>query len=180
MNLLHRGRVTKTSPPLTLTVILMSILLLMGLLALFLPLYLENEKVTAVDREIVARKDAVKKIESLRKDYNGLQDEFNAIAGFREGKQNTLQILKEMTVVLPKSVWLTRVLINDTNVTIEGYATSATDILPRIEASPLFAKVEFTSPTMRDTRMNMDRFVIRMELEGIKKEEPKAKNGEKQ
>jgi hypothetical protein len=81
---------------------------------------------------------------------------------------------------LPKSVWLTRVHINDTNVTIEGYATSATDILPRIEASPYFAKVEFSSPTMRDAKMNMDRFVIRMELEGMKKEEQKVTNAAKQ
>jgi len=180
MNLLHRGRTTKTSPPLALTVILIVALLSMAMLALFVPLYLENEKVTAIDREIAARKDAVKKIESLRKDYNSLQDEFKAISGFKQGKQNTLQILKEMTVILPKSVWLTRVHINDANVAIEGYATSATDILPRIEASPYFSKVEFSSPTMRDARMNMDRFVIRMELEGIKKEEPKAKNGKKQ
>jgi len=180
MNLLHRGRATKTSPPLTLTVILGAILLAMGILALFLPLHLENEKVTAIDREISARKDAVKKIESLRKEYSSLQDEFKAIEGFKQGKQITLQILKEMTVILPKSVWLTRGRINDATVAIEGYATSATDILPRIEASPYFSKVEFSSPTMRDARMNMDRFVIRMELEGIKKEEPKAKNGKKQ
>jgi general secretion pathway protein L len=150
------------------------------MLALFLPLYQENEKITAIDREISARKDAVKKVESLRKDFNSLQDEFKTIADFKQGKQSTLQIFKELTVILPKSVWLTRVHINDANVAIEGYATSATDILPRIEASPYFAKVEFSSPTMRDARMNMDRFIIRMELEGIKKEEPKAKNGKKQ
>jgi Tfp pilus assembly protein PilN len=180
MNLLHRGRATKTSPPLAATVILFAMLLVMGVLALFLPWYQENEKVTAIDREISARKDAVRKIESLRKDFNSLQDEFKAIADFKQGKQSTLQILKEITILLPKSVWLTRVHINDANVSIEGYATSATDILPRIEASPYFAKVEFSSPTMRDARMNMDRFVIRMELEGIRKEEPKAKNGKKQ
>jgi hypothetical protein len=180
MNVLRRGRVTRTSPPLTLTVILIAALLGMGMLALFLPLYLENQKVSAIDQEISARKDAVKKIESLKNEYNSLQEEVKAIVGFRQDKQNILQILKEMTVILPKSVWLTRVHTNDTNVTIEGYATSATGILPRIEASPYFSKVEFTSPTIRDVRMNMDRFVIRMELEGIKKEEPKAKNGKKQ
>lgn len=180
MNLLHLGRVTKTLPPLALTIILITALLSLGMLTLFLPLYLENQKVSAIDREISARKEAVKKIESLRKEYNSLQDEFNAIAGFRHGKQQSLRILKEMTVILPKSVWLTRVHLSDTNVAIEGYAASATDILPRIEASPYFSKAEFTSPTIRDVRMNMDRLVIRMELEGMKKEEPKAKNGKKQ
>jgi hypothetical protein len=179
MNLLQRGRATRTSLPWVLTGFLIAALLGMVILALFLPLYLENQKVSAIDQEISARKDAVKKIESLKNEYKGLQEEVKAIVGYSQDKQNTLQVLKELTVILPKSVWLTRVHINDTNVAIEGYATSATGILPRIEASPYFSKVEFTSPTIRDVRMNMDRFVIRMELEGIKKEEPKGKNGKK-
>ncbi|MEW6332826.1 MAG: PilN domain-containing protein [Thermodesulfobacteriota bacterium] len=180
MNLLQSGRAAKTATPLALTVVLVAALLLMGLLTLYLPLHLEGQRVASIDQEIAARKDAIKKFDSLRKEYSGLLDEFNAVEGFRRGKQQTLQIVRELTVILPGSVWLTRVHLSDANVSIEGYATSATDILPRIEASPFFSKVEFTSPTIRDARMNRDRFVIRAELEGVKREEPKGKNGKKQ
>ena len=116
----------------------------------------------------------------MRREYNSLQDDQKAIEGFKQTKPKALKILKELTVILPKSVWLTRVHMSDTSVAVEGYATSATNILPKIEASSYFSKVEFASPTIRDVSMNADRFVIRMELEGIKKEEPKVKNGEKQ
>lgn len=180
MNLFSRGRVKSTRPPLVLTIILLMTLLSMVMLSIFLPLYLENQKVIAIDGEISARKEAIKKIESLRKEYNSLQDELKVIEVFKQTKPQALKILKELTVILPKSVWLTRVHMSDTSVAVEGYATSATTILPKIEASPYFTKVEFTSPTIRDVRMNVDRFVIRMELEGMKKEEPKVKNGEKQ
>ena len=149
------------------------------MLSLFIPLYLENQKVTAIDKEISARKETIKKIEFLRKEYNSLQEEQKEIEGFKQTKPHALKILKELTVILPKSVWLTRVHLSDASVTVEGYATSATNILPKIEASPYFTKVEFTSPTIRDVKMNADRFVIRMELEGMKKEEPKVKNGKK-
>ena len=115
----------------------------------------------------------------MRKEYNSLQDDQKAIEGFKQTKPKALKILKELTVILPKSVWLTRVHMNDTSLTIDGYATSVTNILPKIEASPYFTRVEFTSPTIRDVKMNADRFVIRMELEGMKKGEPKVKNGEK-
>jgi Tfp pilus assembly protein PilN len=134
----------------------------------------------AIDGEISARKEAIKKIEFLRKEYNSLQDEISAIQSFKQTKPQALKILKELTVILPKSVWLTRVHVSDTSVAVEGYATSATTILPKIEASPYFTKVEFTSPTIRDIRMNADRFVIRMELEGMKKEEQKGTNAQKQ
>jgi Tfp pilus assembly protein PilN len=92
----------------------------------------------------------------------------------------TLIILKELTNVLPKTVWLTRTRITDTAVDIEGYAGSATEIISKLEASQYFKKVEFASPTIRDTRLNSDRFVIKMELEGIQKTEGEApKDGKK-
>jgi hypothetical protein len=180
MNLLSRGRVKSTRTPLALTIILLTALLSMVMLSLFIPMYLENQKVKAIDGEISARKEAIKKIELLRKEYNSLQDDQKAIEGFKQTNPQALKILKELTVILPKSVWLTRVHMRDASVTVEGYATSATNILPKIEASPYFAKVEFASPTIRDVSVSADRFVIRMELEGVKKEEPKVKNAEKQ
>ncbi|HEX2966114.1 MAG TPA: PilN domain-containing protein, partial [Syntrophorhabdaceae bacterium] len=64
--------------------------------------------------------------------------------------------------------WLTRTRITEQTVEIEGYAGTATTILPKLEQSNMFQKVEFTSPTVRDARMNADRFVMRMELEGAK------------
>ena len=67
MNLLSRGRVKRTRTPLALTIILLTTLFSMVMLSLFLPLYLENQKVMAIDGEISARKEAIKKIESLRK-----------------------------------------------------------------------------------------------------------------
>jgi general secretion pathway protein L len=75
-------------------------------------------------------------------------------------------MLKELTTILPKSAWLTRVRLTDTAVEIEGYAASATELLPKLEESPFFKKVEFASPTFRDARLNSDRFVIKMEIEG--------------
>jgi general secretion pathway protein L len=179
MNLLRPGRARSGKPPLAPTIILIAALLLMGALALGLPLYLDYQKVSMIDQELSARKGEIKKIETLRKEYNSLHDEHKAVMGFKQSKPQALKILKELTVILPKSVWLTRIHINEANVSIEGYATSATDILPLIEASPHFTKVEFSSPTIRDGKMNADRFVIRTEIEGMKKEEPKTTNGKK-
>jgi hypothetical protein len=55
---------------------------------------------------------------------------------------------------------------------LEGYAASATEILPKLEASKYFEKAEFSSPTQRDPRMNIDRFSVRMQLEGRGKKTP--------
>lgn len=179
MNLLRRGKAADGKPPLALTILLTVALIVMGLLALGLPLYRDHQTVSMIDRELSARKGEIKKIEALRKERNSLIDERKAVENFKQNSPQTLKIITKLTVALPKSVWLSRIHIKDTNVSIEGFATSATDILPLIEASPDFARAEFISPTIRDSRMNMDRFAIRMEIEGMKKEEPGAKHEKK-
>ena len=179
-NLFSSGKTESRKMPLALTIILLLVLLAMGLSALTLPLYMENRRIAAIEREIAARKESVKKVELLRKEYADMDEEIRSIEGFRQGRPVAVDILRELTAILPVGVWLTRIRVAEAAIDIEGYATKATDILPRIEASPRFAKVEFASPTIRDTRMNADRFVIRMEIEGIQRREPKANNGKKQ
>ncbi len=85
----------------------------------------------------------------------------------------TLDLLKEMTRVLPKNTWLSRVRFTESTVEIEGYAASAAETLPKLEASRYFKKVEFASPTTRDIRLNADRFIIKMEIEGFRKKRNK-------
>ena len=90
-----------------------------------------------------------------------------------------LNVVKELTTLLPSTVWLTRARVTETTVEIEGYAGTATELLTRLEQSKLFKKAEFTSPTIRDARTNSDRFVIKMELEGYEKKAASGENDEK-
>jgi Tfp pilus assembly protein PilN len=119
---------------------------------------------------VAAVRGEVKKVEALKKEVDALESEVSTINSFKKGKPMTLQILKELTAILPKSAWLTRARITDTTVEIEGYAAAATELLSKLEASPYLKKVEFASPTFRDVRLNSDRFVIKMEIEGPAKE----------
>lgn len=179
-NLLRRGRSPADRMPWALTTVLVAVLLTMSALALALPLHKEKQRVAAIEQEIAARKEAVQRIEALRKEEQALASEVRMLAGFKEGKPLPVDILKELTAILPKSAWLTRLRITETGVDAEGYAASATDILSRIEASPYFMKVEFASPTMRDARANVDRFLLRMEIEGARPLEPTGAHGKKQ
>jgi general secretion pathway protein L len=125
------------------------------------------------------RKEEVRKIEALKKELDSLNNEITTINNFKENRPMTLNILKELTSILPKTAWLTRARITESTVEIEGYASSASMLLPKLEASNYFKKAEFASPTFRDARMNADRFNIKMEIEGIKKDEGEVPKNEK-
>jgi general secretion pathway protein L len=180
LNLLGKGFQVTKKTPIVITIILLIIIAGLAAVYMMVPLQREEKILQEIDRQINARKEEVKKVESLKKEIDGLSSDIAAIKGFKDTKPMTLLIFKELTNLLPKTVWLTRTRISDTAVDIEGYANSATEIISKLEASQYFKKVEFASPTIRDTRLNADRFVIKMELEGIQKTEGDiSKDGKK-
>ncbi len=178
LNLLKKGEQERQKTPFVLTALLLLIILGMYAIYIVAPLRIEKKRLEEIDHQISIRKEDVKKIEALKKDIEALNDEVSTIRNFKENKPVALNILKELTNILPDNTWLTRVRIMQSTVEIEGYAGSATGLLSKLEASKYFKKAEFASPTFRDTRQNADRFIIKMEIEGIKKEEIKKPSTE--
>ena len=175
-NLISKGTKEATKVPLGITITLLSFIIAMIIPYLVVPLEIQKSRLRTIDTHIASRKGEIKKIESLKKEIDALSGEISRIKEFKESRPMALNITKELTTLLPNTVWLTRTRITEETVEIEGYASVATEILTKLEQSKLFKKVEFTSPTIRDARMNADRFVIRMGIEGFEK---KQAGGEK-
>jgi len=178
MNLLDCGTPKKRATPLTLTVVLVAALAALGIVLLLTPLQIENRRIEEIDRQIAANREEVRKVDALRKEADAFAGEVTAIRNFKAKKMLTMDIMRELTTILPKGTWLTRAKVSESGVDIEGYAASATEILPLLEASPYFIKVEFAAPTFRDARLNSERFVIKMELEDYRPPREVSPNAE--
>jgi len=174
-NLLKKGVYDRQKTPVALTVILSCALAALGVLYIIAPLRVEEKRLQEISRRIGPKKEEAKKVEALKKDMEALSSEIDAINDFKGARTMDLNILADLTSVLPKNAWLTRMRITDTSVEIEGYANSATELLPKLEASKYMRKVEFASPTFRDVRLNADRFSIKMEIMSTMKKDDKIK-----
>jgi len=172
LNLLDRGVHEQHKPPIVLTILLLLAIMTMWIFYIISPLNVEEKRLQEIDRQIMLRKDEIGKIEKLKKEIDALQNEITTIDDFKYSRPMALNILKELTTIMPKNTWLSRVRITETTVEIEGYTTSVTGILSKLEASKYFKKAEFASPTFKDLRMKSDRFNVKMEIEGVQKEEP--------
>ena len=183
INLLSGRAKQKRRPPLFLTAVLLALIFSIGIFYFIAPVIIGQKTVEEIDREITALKPEMKKVEALKKEADTLSAEVAMINNFKKQTVPSLNVLKEMTSILPAKTWLTHLRIADPAVDIDGFAQSAAEIIPRLENSKYFQKVEFASPTFRDSRKNTDRFVIKMELEGenraSKTEEIRKKNEKK-
>ena len=153
--------------------VLATLLVMMVIPYVVVPIEIQKRRIDAIEGQIKARRKDVMEVEGLRKRVEALQGEIDEIEDFKIKRPMLLNVLKGLTSLLPKAAWLTRTRITEETVEIEGYAASATTVLSLLEESDLFRKVEFASPTVKDHRLNSERFVIRMELEGFRKEEAK-------
>jgi len=163
-NLFSKGYVPEQRPSYILTVILMLAFLLSLLFYMLAPLRVEGRWVEAINRQIAERQEDVKKVELMKEEIERLTSEISTIEGFRPPGLLILDILKELTTIIPENAWLTGLRVREGIIEINGYATSATELLPLLDASPYFENVEFASPTVRDRVLKADRFRIKMQI----------------
>lgn len=171
LNLLARGVRTPDRPPFLVSFVLLAALLICVGIYLLMPLRIEEQRLKEIDRQIALRKDQVRSVEAIIKEMEDINKEQAQIAAFRHAKPLAIDLLRELTTIIPKNAWLSRVRIAGNQMNLEGYSPSASGLIEILEASKYFQKVEFASPTFRDARQNMDRFQIKMEIEGIVPEE---------
>jgi Tfp pilus assembly protein PilN len=122
--------------------------------------------------EIKKKKPEVEAVERIQKQRTELMSEMAEFAKITRGSVSEVQILKELTQLLPPSVWIWHYKFSGREIEISGFADSASELIPLLDKSPLFEKVEFLAPVTkeRERRIGVDRererFKIKMRLEG--------------
>ncbi len=79
-----------------------------------------------------------------------------------DGVRNSL-FLQELTKVVPADAYLTTFRMRNGRVELEGFAASASDLVPLLEKSRLFKNAQFTSPVTK-VQNNQERFSLTTEL----------------
>jgi len=169
-NLISKGLRQRVKRPFLLTGFLTLVIVICLAAYLFVPIQTEKDQLKEIDRQINMRKEEVRNVERIKSDMEILKKQMALVNNFRHDKPLCIDLVKELTLVMPKNAWLTRMRLAGPQVNIEGYAPSATSLIQLLEGSKYFQKAEFSSPTFRDGRMNMDRFQIKMDIKGLKPE----------
>ncbi len=121
--------------------------------------------------ELNKRRPEVATIENLKKEREKILKEIAEFKKLSSREVRQIDILQELSQILPPTVWIWNLKITGGEVEISGFADSASDLLPLLDRSPLFEKVEFLAPVTkeRDRRVGSDkekeRFKIRMHIE---------------
>ena len=123
----------------------------------------ERRALAAVEAEISRLSPKVRRAEQLAADLERARREAATLRTFEEQGIRPLPVLQELTDTMPADAWLTNLSVDRRGLELAGFANAASQLIPLLEASPGFERVEFTSPVTKGR--DREQFRLRATLE---------------
>ncbi len=131
-----------------------------------------QEEWVSLTEEIKKKKPEVEAVEKLKKQQEAFSKEISELEKIRSEEISKIEILKELTRLLPQTVWIWNLKYNGREIEISGFADSASDLISILDQSPLFDKVEFLAPVTKERQIKpgsepqeKERFRIKAKIE---------------
>lgn len=132
--------------------------------ALLAPGWRDSRHLAALDRRIAQLEPEVRAVEQVLREVERQRRLLAAIEAAEASSLRPLPVLREMTELLPTDAWLTTLTFDGKGVELTGQAAAAAALIPILENSPRFERVEFASPVTRGR--DREQFRIRAAWEG--------------
>jgi general secretion pathway protein L len=125
----------------------------------------ERIMIRELDEELSRLKSPVEKIQEIGSQAKALEEKIIFLEGLVHQRDMNLEILRELTEILPDDTYLTRYRNTDCRIEIVGLSPSAPDLLSKLEESPLLVDVEQKGTMFKDQRSGKDRFTLNLRCE---------------
>jgi general secretion pathway protein L len=135
--------------PVAVTAALAGLTLLMVLAVPAVTMLRDERRLAALDAALAGLAPSVREAEQLAQSVERARRDVETLRSFESQHLRVLPLLRELTELLPQDVWLTNVSVDRKGLELAGFANSASQLIPLLEASPAFEGVEFTSPVTK-------------------------------
>ena len=115
----------------------------------------------ALQRALRGLQFHAQQLRRLNQETTTLEARAALLENLRAANWQRLDMIQQLTKLLPDGTWLQELRISEDTVEINGYSNHAAELVPPLENSPFFTQVEFTAPITRDNQ-NREVFRIRM------------------
>jgi general secretion pathway protein L len=123
--------------------------ILLTVAALMVPGYRDAKRLAALNADIARLDGEVRAVEGMLRDLDGKRKLVSTIDGLEASAIKPLPVMRELTELLPNDAWLTLLSLDAKGAELTGQANTASALIPLLENSPRFERVEFASPVTR-------------------------------
>jgi general secretion pathway protein L len=131
---------------------------------IYLPLERQRLRAEALASDVAQAKEEAGASRRLQDEIDRLIHQGRFIVEKKQQQPPFVEILNEVTRLLPDDTWLFRMRFFDGDVQTFGYSSAASSLIGTIEESDLFQNAQFRAPMTRDPRVDADRFHIAFQV----------------
>jgi hypothetical protein len=128
------------------------------------PIVMNRLFIKKYDSIIAASKAPVEKIQALRTQAEAMNAKVKSVEDLMSKKDMNLEILQELTTILPMDTYLNTYVNRDGTIQLVGLSGSSSDLIQKLDKSPWFKDVVARAP-FREQKPGIDQFNIEMKLE---------------
>lgn len=113
---------------------------------LAMPIWQADKQVSILKQQISALGDEANAVSKMREDISNQKALVGQLIDKSNYKRPVIDIINAATTSVPDSTWLNQMRIAAGKLQISGFSTQATNIIQKLDNSPLFTNTRFTSP----------------------------------
>jgi Tfp pilus assembly protein PilN len=126
-------------------------------------IFYERSYVKRLNGEIQRLQVAVAETQKTESAIKQLEDRIRFLDSFFRSDTRALEVLKELTITIPKTAWVQTLVFSGGEVRIDGSANSSSELVSLLDASNLFEEVAFVSPISREAS-GKERFRLKLRV----------------
>lgn len=165
INLLPRRLVNAPSPlwqGANLWLFLLSGILVLATLAM--PLVIKREAVIQLLPWVEKGKKAAEAVDVVRRELDVRIEQHNFVLEKRRATPPVIQVLEELTRVLPDDTWVQTIDLKGKELQIQGETASSVRLIGLFEQSPLFKDASFRSPLTKGQTSGSERYQLSLQV----------------
>lgn len=133
-------------------------LVILLLIAIIFPIWSKQQTIKMLEPEVAAYTKKAAETVKLREQVATAKDEAMFIGEKKNASVLILDILDELTHIIPDDTWINQLELRNDEVNIHGESISSAALLQIIESSDLFIHAQFRSPVTQNRQANTERF----------------------
>ena len=132
--------------------------------AVALPLVQKERLLAELRRDVAAAQAEAHSAETLQSELEKSIAEVTFLARKKGELPAVIDVVEELTRILPDDSWLSRLELRGETVKIQGESPASSALVPVIEDSPMFHDASFAAPVTQNPKSGAERFVITTQL----------------
>ncbi|MCI0400775.1 MAG: PilN domain-containing protein [Gammaproteobacteria bacterium] len=132
---------------------------------LWVPVIKKDQRISNLEAELLESRNVAMRIQTLREERDTIIEKTRFLAAQRADQITAVELLNELTRIIPDDTWLTQLVINAGEIQLQGESKAASSLIQAVESSDFFTDAKFRSSVTKNNITNKDRFHLSARLQ---------------